>query len=176
MFRGTTLLLKIGAIMLALTCGIANAQSSAPPTASQSADEAAIRMARTIQTKAIADGDLDLVQSYWTPDVTIRRALGQPVDGAAAARKVLEPVPGSNAPAVIYVRESGSITVSDHWPLAYEEGQWAGYLGDVHSTPPLLSGRYSAQWVKRDGKWLIRSEVFVALECHGNGCKFPAVP
>ncbi len=141
----------------------------------QSADEAAIRRARTIQTKAIADGDLDLVQSYWTSDVTIRRALGQPLDGVAAARKVLEPTPGSSTAPLIYQRQSVSVTVSSNWPLAYEEGVWSGYVADV-TTPPVIGGRYSAQWVKRDGKWLIRSEVFVALTCSGSACKAPAVP
>jgi ketosteroid isomerase-like protein len=153
---------------VALMCMCLNASA-------QSADEAAIRSARTIQTKAIADGDLDLVQSYWTADVTIRRALGQPVDGSAAARKVLEPAPGSSAAQVIYQRQSISVSVSPNWPLAYEEGVWSGYLGDV-SSAPVIGGRYAAQWVKRDGKWLIRSEVFVALTCSGNACKNPAAP
>jgi ketosteroid isomerase-like protein len=115
------------------------------------------------------------VQSYWTADVTIRRALGQPVDGSAAARKVLEPAPGSSAAQVIYQRQSISVSVSPNWPLAYEEGVWSGYLGDV-SSAPVIGGRYAAQWVKRDGKWLIRSEVFVALTCSGNACKNPAAP
>ena len=159
-------LLAITSIALLCVCGNASAQS---------ADEAAIRSARTIQTKAIADGDLDLVQSYWTSDVTIRRALGQPLDGIAAARKVLEPVPGTSAAPVIYQRQSVSVSVSPNWPLAYEEGVWSGYLGDV-SSAPVIGGRYSAQWVKRDGKWLIRSEVFVALTCSGSACKYPAAP
>jgi hypothetical protein len=40
----------------------------------------------------------------------------------------------------------------------------------------VIGGRYSAQWVKRDGRWLIRSEVFVALTCAGAGCEAAAVP
>jgi ketosteroid isomerase-like protein len=140
----------------------------------QSADESAIRSARIIQTKAIADNNLDLVASYWTPDVTIRRALGQPLTGIDAARKVMEPT-GSAAPTVIYQRETVSLEVSPNWPLAFEEGRWSGYLGSVGTTP-VVSGRYAAQWVKRDGKWLIRSEVFVALTCADSGCKYPAAP
>jgi ketosteroid isomerase-like protein len=138
------------------------------------ADENAIRSARSIQTKAMADNDLDRVFSYWSPDITIRRALGQPVTGADAARKVLEPT-GSTAPQVIYQREAVSVEVSPNWPLAYEESRWAGYIGNVN-TKPIIAGRYSAQWVKRDGKWLIRSEVFVALTCSEGGCKYPAAP
>jgi hypothetical protein len=40
----------------------------------------------------------------------------------------------------------------------------------------VIGGRYSVQWVKRDGRWLIRSEVFVALTCAGTGCASKAVP
>jgi hypothetical protein len=42
--------------------------------------------------------------------------------------------------------------------------------------PVVIGGRYSAQWVKRGGRWLIRSEVFVALTCDGAGCAAAAVP
>jgi hypothetical protein len=41
---------------------------------------------------------------------------------------------------------------------------------------PSHRGRYAAQWVKRQGRWLIRSEVFVALTCSGIGCSYTAVP
>jgi ketosteroid isomerase-like protein len=60
------------------------------PSSSQSPDEAAIRLARLTQTQAIAKGDLDVVVSYWTPDVTMRRAMGQPVEGAAAPEEAAE--------------------------------------------------------------------------------------
>ena len=42
--------------------------------------------------------------------------------------------------------------------------------------PVVISGRYSAQWVKRDGNWLIRSEVFVALDGAGIGKDLKATP
>ena len=49
------------------------------------ADQQAVRAARTAQNKAIAAGDLDRVASFWTEDVTVRRALGQPLSGRDAA-------------------------------------------------------------------------------------------
>ena len=53
-------------------------------------DQASIRTARTAQNAAIASGDLERVASFWTEDVTVRRALGQRVIGREAARKGLE--------------------------------------------------------------------------------------
>ena len=138
------------------------------------ADEAAIREARVAQNQAIAAQDPDRVASFWTEDVTIRRALGQPVTGQAAYRKLFEPT-GSPTSRVIYQREAIEIEVSANWPLAFEEGTWTGHEGSG-SGPAVIGGRYSAQWVKREGRWLIRSEVFVALTCGGAGCKYPAVP
>jgi ketosteroid isomerase-like protein len=151
-----------------------NLASSAWAQINMAAEEAAIRTARVVQTKAIADNDLDTVVRYWSPDITIRRAMGQPITGAVEARKVLEPT-GSAAPAIVYQREAIAIQVSSNWPLAYEEGRWSGHMGNA-ANAPIIGGRYSAQWVKRDGKWLIRSEVFVALTCADNGCKFPSAP
>lgn len=138
------------------------------------ADETAIREARVAQNQAIAAEDPDRVASFWTEDVTIRRALGQPVTGRAAYRKLFEPT-GSPALRLIYQREAIAIEVSLHWPLAFEEGKWAGHLGGA-AGPAVIAGRYSAQWVKRGGRWLIRSEVFVALSCADVGCGYAAVP
>jgi uncharacterized protein (TIGR02246 family) len=153
---------------------IAGLSSPTMAQSSQTEDEQAIRAARSRQNKALADKDLDRVAAYWTPDVTIRRALGLPLAGADAARKALEP-PQSGAPVIVYQREAVAVEVSANWPLAYEEGRWSGYVDSV-GTPAVIGGRYSAQWVKRNGQWLIRSEVFVAITCSGIGCKFQAAP
>jgi len=57
---------------------------------SKANDEPAIYLARVTQTRALAANDLDCVVSFWTPGITIRRALGQPLFGMAESRKVLE--------------------------------------------------------------------------------------
>ncbi|MBL8309181.1 MAG: nuclear transport factor 2 family protein [Burkholderiales bacterium] len=158
------------AALLSVTALTSNAQP-----ASTSADEAAIREARRVQTQALAKNDLDTVVKYWDPAITIRRALGHPVEGAAAARKLLEPAGPVTASTIVYQRESAVVNVSSNWPLAYEEGRWSGHVGRADSKP-ILSGKYAAQWVKRDGQWIIRSEVFVALDCADAGCKAAALP
>src|ERR1700761_58648 len=92
--------------------------------------ETEIRTARAVQNKAIADRDFDAAAQIWTEDVTMRRALGQAVTGRPDYRALL--VSSSSGPApVIYQRTAVSVDVSDRWPLAYEEGRWAGHAGDA---------------------------------------------
>ena len=143
-------------------------------TAFAADDRALIAAARVAQNRAIAAGDVDRVASFWTEDVTVRRALGQPLSGRAAAQEALQPT-GPPASRLVYQRLTRDIEVSPHWPLAFETGTWEGHLGSA-TGPTTIGGRYSAQWVKRGDRWLIRSEVFVALTCSGAGCQAAAVP
>ena len=152
-----------GSVLWAVLAVVASAQS----------DEAAIRTARTAQNRAIAAGHLDRVASFWTDDVTVRRALGAALDGKQAAREAL--VPPTTGTQLVYQRLTKDVEVSARWPLAFETGQWHGHQGTA-AGPVVIGGRYSAQWVKRNGQWLIRSEVFVALTCRGVGCEAVAAP
>ena len=136
--------------------------------------EREVRAARVAQNAAIAAGDLDAAAAFWTDDVTVRRALGQPLSGRAQARLALEPaVPP--APRILYQRLTRDVVVSAQWPLAFETGTWEGHLQSATGAT-VIGGRFSAQWVKRDNRWLIRSEVFVALTCSDSGCQSVAVP
>ena len=171
-FRRLSLAVSLGAGMTFASVNDAAAQS-----ANQRADAQAVRAARAAQNDAIAAGDLDAVTSYWTEDITVRRALGSPVAGRAAARAAFEPPTGAatTAPRIVYRRIPNEVEVSTQWPLAYESGVWEGREG-TRDGPVIIGGKFSAQWVKRDGRWLIRSEVFVALTCAGAGCSLVAVP
>ncbi len=142
--------------------------------ATPAADRAAIRAVRVAQNQAIASGDLDRAATFWTEDVTVRRALGQSLSGREAARRALEP-PTPPAPRLIYQRLTKDVEVSPKWALAFETGIWEGHQTTI-AGPVVIGGRYSAQWVKRGDRWLIRSEVFVALTCAGVGCESVAVP
>ena len=144
---------------------LTSALMAAAPT-----DSAAIRAARVEQNKAIAAGDLDRAESFWTDDVTVRRGLGQPMSGRKEVRQAFEPpMP------LVYQRLTKDVEVSPKWPLAFETGIWEGHQTTI-AGPVVIGGRYSAQWVKRGDQWLIRSEVFVALTCSGVGCDSAAVP
>ena len=159
----------IAIIRLAVAAGAGAALLAAVQAAGQpSREAAAVRAARTAQNSAIAAGDLDRAASYWTDDVVIRSALGRVIQGRATYRSTL----GADS-VTVYKREPERVDVSDNerWPLAFESGSWTGR--DPKNGRPLIRGRYAAQWIKRDGRWLIRSEVFVALGCANSGCSRP---
>ena len=152
-------------------------QSESARPAGEGPEARAIRDARIAQNKAIALLDTAAVASFWTDDVEIRRGLGALVVGREAYKQLFKPDSAAIARGeeLIYQRETSSVDVSTQWPLAYEAGTWAGHLGRADG-PVVIGGRYSAQWVKRGDRWLIRGEVYVALTCAGTGCASAAVP
>jgi ketosteroid isomerase-like protein len=151
---------------------IAAEDLSAPPM--QTTEEDAIKARRAQQNAAIVASNIDEVASFWTDDVTICRGLGVQLQGKIAYRKLFEE-DKTSANKIVYERKPRAIEVSSHWPLAFETGTWAGHVGDNNGAT-VISGKYSAQWVKRNGTWLIRSEVFVALGAEGNGSQMKAAP
>jgi ketosteroid isomerase-like protein len=142
---------------------------------SASAEKAAIRHARLQQNAAIVSHDLDAIAAYWTDDVTICRGLGVQMAGKAAYLKLFADDDPAAPGVIVYERIPTAIDVSSSWPLAFETGVWKGHLGNGNG-PVVVAGRYSAQWVKRTDKWLIRSEVFVALTGSGSGLQMKAAP
>jgi ketosteroid isomerase-like protein len=171
--RFSVVSLLLGAALGLVACAHA-ASVNGTGRAAATSDELAIRAARGAQNKAIASGDVDRVAELWTEDVEIRRGLGTLIVGREAYRQ-LWVITGDRDSALVYQREPATVTISSAWPLAYEGGRWVGHLGGVDG-PVVIGGDYAAQWVKRGGRWLIRSEVFVALMCAGRGCAYAAVP
>jgi len=161
---------SIGLLLALLLSSIAGAGASQGST-----DQAAIRQARLEQNAAIARHDVNAIVTYWTDDVTICRGLGFQLAGKEAYRKLFEQDDPVSKEVVIYERIPRAIEASSTWPLAFESGIWKGHLGSI-SGATLIRGRYSAQWVKRAGRWLIRSEVFVALSGSGSGLQMKSAP
>lgn len=167
--RTRVTLLALLALWLATACAsVSTGHSSA------ASDESAIRDSRIAQNRAIAAGDIASVERFWTEDVTVRRALGTPMAGRAEVRKAFE-LTGPRDSSVVYQRATTGLDISRTWPLAFETGTWTGRLGSERG-PIVISGKFSAQWVKREGRWLIRSEVFVPLACSGVGCSYKSLP
>lgn len=132
---------------------------------SRMSEEDQVRKARIQQNDAIAQGDLELTASFWTEDISLCRGLGGSIVGKEAYRALFDtPL---HEKSLIYVREPVLVEVSSDFPLAFESGIWSARYGSA-SGPLAMTGRYSAQWVKSEGSWLIRSEMFVVLTCHNS--------
>ena len=151
-----------------LVAGSLTTSSVALPSASRAQgprEAAEVRAARAAQNTALARHDLDRAATFWTDDIVIRSGLGRVIESKTAYKNAF-----AGEPDLVYSREPDRVDVSnnDKWPLAFESGIWTARVNG--SGPPIIRGRYAAQWIKRNGKWLIRSEVFVALTCSGKGC------
>lgn len=150
-----------GLLLAALACA-----RTTPLQSAAANTELEIRAARQAQNAAIAARNADSVATFWAEDVAVTAGLGFVLRGRDAYKVAF----GHDA-SMLYSRVPDHIVVSDRWPLAWEEGNWTGTATD--QSTPALSGRYSAQWVKQSGRWLIRSELFVALNCAGPACAWP---
>lgn len=133
-----------------------------------SIDETAIREARSAQNAAIAAGQYDRVASFWVRDLVVVAGLGAVIEGRDRIRAALAWDAG-----IVYQRTAVTVTISDRWPLGWEEGSWTGCRA---GGAVLVSGRYSAQWVRADDRWLIRAELFVALSATGEALGWPVAP
>lgn len=147
---------------------IGSLASSAPSNAAPIDEAAAIRAARADQNQAIAARDLDRVAALWVDDVQVTAGLGFTLRGREAYRHAF-----LSDSTMVYRREPENVQVSSNWSIAWESGVWTARRSNQPG-PTLLRGRYSAQWFKQDGRWRIRSELFVALECEGEACRWPA--
>jgi len=140
------------------------------PAVAQSTQQvtAQVRSARLAQNAALAARLIDSAATFWTADVIIVTSRGQALRGKEAYRLAFV---GDSV--MTYVRTPLRIEAASAWPLAWEEGVWSGHMGTGGAA--VIGGRYAAQWHKIDGRWLIRSEVFVALTCSGEPCSWPVV-
>ena len=173
--RHTAAITSALAVVTLAIAGCARDGTPNATSASPGPNEREIRSAREAQNRAIVAGNADSVAAFWTEDVEIRRGLGQLVLGRAAYRQLFVGDTAKRDSSLVYQREPSHIESSPTWPLAFESGTWVAHVGRVDG-PVVIRGQYGAQWVKRDGRWLIRGEVYVALTCEKSGCSFSAAP
>jgi hypothetical protein len=127
---------------------------------------AEVRNARFAQNAVLSSHQMDSAASFWANDVVITAGLGTVLRGKEAYRQAFALDSG-----MVYVRTPAHIEVATPWSSAWEEGEWVGRRGP--SGPIVIRGRYAAQWHRLGPRWLIRSEVFVALACSGAACRWP---
>ena len=120
---------------------------------------AIIKSNRAASNKAIAKHDVDGIAKYWLDDfvqVIGRGTYETGKDNISASWLALF----NSNPQVVYVRIPGKINISDNDTMAWETGKWTG----IHTYSK--GGNYSAMWIKRNGAWMLKAELYVSLKAN----------
>ncbi len=164
--------------MLCVACSLATSTlvfGQAPAAAAKqmhmSAAEAAIRSARTELNAALTNRDLETTAKYWLPDVSTTGSDGsswvggdQNVEGFKEIFNGNRFVSGRRTPNRIEVATGGPKD-------AAETGIWQ-WRERAKGQVLTYGGRYLVMWQLVDGKWRIRSELYVTTSCSGgSGCQ-----
>lgn len=147
-------------IVLALLGTMESAVSQAP------ADD--VRHLREQSNEAIARHDVEAIVSFLDTEYQITVGGGHLFHGKDAESEGWR-AEFAQAADLVYVRTPESIEVSTSGERAAEFGVWVGSW----TTPDGLNrtrGRYAAHWIRVNGSWKIRAELFVTLSCEGVGC------
>lgn len=141
-----TLLLLFGFFILSFSYG-------------QDYEIAQILSQRDASNKALRNFDHELNATFSTDDLFITTGAGTLISGKEAQAAYINSLQG---PKIYWVRTPDEVLVNPKTLLAWETGTWKGYY--ENSEEPVVGGKYSAQWTKASGTWLIRSQLFVTLE------------
>ncbi|MBN3520952.1 nuclear transport factor 2 family protein [Algoriphagus lutimaris] len=113
---------------------------------------------REASNQALRNFDDVLNNTFLTEDVLITTGAGTLISGKA---KLMEYIKNSSGPRMYWVRTPDEIKVNPETNLAWETGTWKGFVEGLKES--IVGGKYSAQWTKETGVWLIQSQLFVTL-------------
>ncbi len=140
--------------------------------AGAASDEAAIREARERSNAAIKRHDVAGVLAELEADAAVTASSGAQLQGREAQRTAYASR-FERFPDVVWTRKPETIRVGADRSFASERGTWIGRW-TAAGQPVEVHGEYQAMWRRSDGRWRIRSELFVAFDCTGAGCSPPA--
>jgi hypothetical protein len=143
---GTTIFSLIGILMISISYG-------------QDLEKAQILAQREASNQALRAFNEELNSTFSTEDAFITTGAGTMIAGKAELMKYIQE---STGPRMYWIRTPDEVLVNPETQLAWETGTWKGYLED--SDEAVVGGKYSAQWTKASGTWLIHSQLFVTLE------------
>ncbi|MBY5951326.1 nuclear transport factor 2 family protein [Algoriphagus marincola] len=127
-------------------------------TFAQESEKSQILAQREASNQALRAFDEELNATFLTDDVLITTGAGTLISGKEALMDYVQEVQG---PRMYWVRTPDEIIVNPETQLAWETGTWKGFVeGSEEAT---VGGKYSAQWTKKSGAWLIQSQLFVTL-------------
>lgn len=125
----------------------------------QDKEIAQILAQREASNQALRAFDDELNATFSTEDALITTGAGTLISGKKELMKYIQE---STGPRMYWIRTPDEVIVNPITNLAWEMGTWKGYHED--SEQAVVGGKYSAQWTKASGTWLIQSQLFVTLE------------
>lgn len=125
----------------------------------QELDKQEILSQRKASNEALRNFNNELNATFSTEDSFITTGAGTLIAGKAELSAYLKSQKG---PKMYWIRTPDEVLVNPKTNLAWETGTWKGYL--ENSKVAVVGGKYSAQWTKSSGIWLIRSQLFVTLD------------
>lgn len=125
----------------------------------QNDDREQILYQREASNQALQNFDEELNSTFLTDDVLITTGAGTLISGKKELMKYIQE---SSGPRMYWIRTLNEVIVNSKTNLAWETGNWKGYY--ENSEESVVGGKYSAQWTKASGTWLIQSQLFVTLE------------
>ncbi|WP_296618309.1 nuclear transport factor 2 family protein [Marivirga sp.] len=125
----------------------------------QELEKAQILAQREASNQALRNFDDELNATFSTHDAFITTGAGKLIAGKEALSRYIQSGKGAK---MYWVRTPEEVLVNPTTLLAWETGKWKGYY--ENSKEAVVGGKYSAQWTKASGTWLIQSQLFVTLE------------
>jgi len=125
---------------------------------SQEKEIAQILSQREASNAVLRAFDENLNATFLTDDVLITTGAGTLISGKMDLVKYIKE---STGPRMYWIRTPDEVIVNPKTNLAWETGTWKRY--QEGSEEPIVGGKYSAQWTKKFGTWLIQSQFFVTL-------------
>ena len=120
-------------------------------------DIAIIKSNRIASNNAIAKHDVKGIEQFWLDDFVQVIGRGTYETGKENISASWKALFNSN-PQIVYIRTPEKIIISDNDTMAWENGKWIG----IHTYSK--GGNYAAMWIKRNGNWMLKAELFVSLE------------
>lgn len=125
----------------------------------QELDKQEILSLRKASNEALRNFNNELNATFSTEDSFITTGAGTLIAGKDELKQYLAFLIGEK---MYWIRTPDEVLVNSKTNLAWETGTWKGYY--ENSEEPVVGGKYSAQWTKASGIWLIKSQLFVTLE------------
>jgi hypothetical protein len=125
----------------------------------QEAEVSQILAQRQASNQALRAFDEELNATFSTEEALITTGAGTLISGK---KELIKYIQKSTGPRMYWIRTPNEVLVNPKTMLAWETGTWKGYVEG--SDEAVVGGKYSAQWTKASGIWLIQSQLFVTLE------------